>query len=176
MSLNAKALLGTVLSIGVPLAISAVPARAATTGKESFRGQIIAPAKAGSRHVVSSIVVTEGVFNGVGKLVEVANRPGDPDDVSRDDLVFPGGTLHIRNTSRPPQVSADEKTCAITVAIRQTTKVEGGTGRFRHASGTFTGSVHTWGVAARNPDGTCNMQADLLLDADALSAQGTLSF
>ena len=28
----------------------------------------------------------------------------------------------------------------------------------------------------RNPDGSCNMQADLLLDADVVSGRGTLSF
>jgi hypothetical protein len=176
MSANAKAVLGTVLSIGVTFAVSPVPAAARTSGKESFRGQIIAPAKAGTRHAVSSIVVAEGVFTGAGKIVEVANRPGDPDDVSRDDLVFPGGTMHIRNTSQPPKVSADQQTCALTASIKQTTKVQGGTGKFRHASGTFTGTAHAWGVAARNPDGTCNMQADLLLDADAVAGRGTLSF
>jgi hypothetical protein len=176
MSANAKAVLGTVLSIGVTFAVSPVAAAARTSGKESFRGQVIAPAKAGTRHAVSSIVVAEGVFTGAGEIAEVANRPGDPDNVSRDDLVFPGGTLHIRNTSQPPKFSVDQQTCALTGSIKQTTKVQGGTGRFRHASGTFSGTGHLWGVAARNPDGTCNMQADLLLDADAVAGRGTLSF
>jgi hypothetical protein len=84
--------------------------------------------------------------------------------------------MHIRNTSQPPRFSADQQTCALTASIKQTTKVQGGTGRFRHAAGTFTGTTRAWGVAARNPDGTCNMQADPLLDADAVAARGTLSF
>jgi hypothetical protein len=176
MSPNAKAVLGTVLSIAVALAVSAVPAAARTTGKESFRGQLIAPAKSGTRHVVDSIIAAEGVYTGVGKIVEVPNRPRDPDTVSRDDLVFPGGAMHIRNTSQAPQFSVDQQTCAVTGSVKQTTKVQGGTGKFRHASGTFTGTTHVWGVAARNTDGTCNMQADLLLDADAVAARGTLSF
>jgi hypothetical protein len=152
------------------------PAAAGTSGKEAFRGQIIAPAVSGTRHVVSSIVVAKGVFTGAGKIVEVANRPGDPDNVSRDDLVFPKGRLHILNTSQAPQISLDPQTCAVTAKIKQTTKVVGGTGRFRHASGTFKGTVEAWGVAARNPDGSCNEQADLLIDADAVAARGTLSF
>jgi hypothetical protein len=36
--------------------------------------------------------------------------------------------------------------------------------------------VRGWGVAARKPDGTCNQQADAILEVDAVSARGTLSF
>jgi hypothetical protein len=169
--------------IGLTLAFAAVPAAARTTGtqssrvtgKESFQGQIIAPANSGTRHVGSSIIVVEGVFTGVGKIVEVPNRHGDPGNVSRDNLVFPSGTLRIRSTSQRPKMSFDPHTCAITAAIKQTTRIQGGTGEFRHASGTFTGTVHAWGVAARKPDGSCNPQADPLLDADAISARGTMS-
>ena len=171
-----RAALGVALAVGPTSAAAAAPTAARTTGKESFRGQIIAPAKAGTRQVVSTIVGAKGVFRGAGTLVEVENRPGDPDNVTRDDLVFPQGTLHIRNTSRAPQFAVDPQTCAVTARVMQTTEIQGGTRRFRHASGTFTGSVHGWGVAARNPDGTCNQQADFLLEADAVSAHGTLSF
>jgi hypothetical protein len=175
MGLKGKALVATV-SVGVLFALSAGTAPARRTGKESFRGQIIAPAESGTRHVVSSVIAGEGVFIGVGRIVEVANKPGDPPSVTRDDLVFPVGTMHIRSTSRTQRMAVNQQTCAVTASIKQTTRVLGGTGRFRDAAGTFTGTVHGWGVAARNPDGTCNTQADLLLDADAVSAQGTLSF
>jgi hypothetical protein len=33
------------------------------------------------------------VFRGVGRIVEIPNLPADPDNVSRDDLVFPSGTM-----------------------------------------------------------------------------------
>ena len=175
MRRDIKATLGTALGIGLML-IAPATAAARTTGKESFRGTIIAPAKSGTRNVVSTIIVAQGAFTGVGKIVEVDNRPGDPDNVTRDDVVFPSGTLHIRNTSQTPQFSADQQSCAFTARVKQTTKIEGGTRRFRRASGTFTGGVRGWGVAARNPDGTCNQQADALLEVDAVSARGTLSF
>jgi hypothetical protein len=174
MSPNVKAVLGTV-SIGVIVALSADPATARTTGKESFRGQIIAPAQSG-RHVVSSIIVARGVFAGVGRIVEVANKPGDPDNVNRDNLVFRGGTMHIRSTSQAPHFSVNRQTCLVKVTIKQTGKIVGGTGRFRHAAGTTAGNVRGWGVAARNADGTCNMRANFVLEADAVSARGTLSF
>ena len=176
MGPKVRAALRTVLAIGSTLVVSTAPAAARTTGKESFRGQVIAPSKSGTRTVVSSIIVAKGVFKGSGKIVEVPNRPGDPDNVSRDDLVFPQGTMHIRNTSQAPTFSVDPQTCAFTGRVKQTTKIQGGTRKFRHASGTFASSVRFWGVAVRNPDGSCNEQADALLEADVVFARGTLSF
>ena len=35
-----------------------------------------------------------GVFDGVGKIVELPPQPGDPENMDRDDLVFQQGTLH----------------------------------------------------------------------------------
>jgi hypothetical protein len=176
MSHNVRAALITMLAIGTPLTALAVPAAARTTGKASFRGQIIAPAQSGSRTVVSSMIAFNGVFNGVGKIVEVPNRPGDPDNVSRDNLVFAAGTMHFVSTGQQPQITLDPQTCTGTVRIKQTAEVQGGTRKFRHASGTFKGTVNAYAVLARNPDGSCNQQADALLDADVVSGRGTLSF
>ena len=172
-----RACLSVELAVWLTLAAAAAPAAARTSGKESFRGQIIAPARSGTRDVVSTIVVAKGVFRGDGKLVEVENRPGDPDNVTRDDLVFPQGTIHIRNASRgAPEFTVDPQTCTVTGRVKQTTKIQGGTRMFRHASGTLSGQVRGWSVAARNPDGSCNQQADALLEADAFSGRGTMSF
>jgi type 1 fimbria pilin len=176
MSRIVRAALVTSLAIGMLLAAAGVTAATRTTGKASFRGQIIAPAQSGSRTVVSSMIAVKGVFSGVGRIVEVPNRRGDADNVSRDDLVFAGGTMHLVSTSQQPHISLDPKTCAGTVRIKQTAKVEGGTRKFRHATGTFKGKVRAYAVLARNPDGSCNEQADALLDADVVSARGTLSF
>jgi type 1 fimbria pilin len=177
MRRNARAALAAVLAVGSPLAAAAVPAAARTTGRLSFHGQIIAVSRNGQRTVVSSIVAARGVFNGVGKIVEVPNRPGDPDNVSRDDLVFGAGTMHIVNINRgQPQISLDPQTCAATVRIKQTTRIQGGTRKFRHATGTSKSTVRAYAVLARNPDGSCNEQADALLDADVVSGRGTLSF
>ena len=158
------------------VAVSSAPAAARVTGRESARGQIIAVARHGHRTVVSSIIVLRGVFNGTGRIVEVPNRPGDPGNASRDNLVFAAGTLRIISFDRGrPQISLDPQTCVATVRIKQTTKVTGGTGRFRHAHGTFKSLVRAHAALARNADGSCNEQADALLDADAISATGTMS-
>ena len=163
------------LVVGLTLVGSAAPAAARISGKESFKGAIVASGESGTRTVVSSVIAASGVFTGSGRVVEVANRPGDPDNVSRDNLVFPQGTLHIVNTSQRPTTSLNPQTCALRVLIKQTTKVQGGTGRFRHASGTGTGTVRGWGVAARKPDGTCSQELALLVEVDVVSSRGTLS-
>src|SRR3954447_15499273 len=177
MSRNAKAALVTMLALAIPVAAATISTAAArTTGKAAFRGQIIAPARSGVRTVVASMIAVRGVFNGVGRIVEIPSRAGDPDNVVRDDLVFAAGTMHLVSTGQPPRVSLDPQTCAGTVRIRQTAKVEGGTRRFRHATGTFKGRARTYAVLARNADGSCNEQADALLDADAVFGRGTLRF
>jgi len=176
MKRSAMAAAGTVVAVGLTLVAAVAPATAKTTGRELIRGTIVASGESGTRTVVSSLIVARGRFKGVGRDVEVANRAGDPQNVSRDDLVFPHGKIHILGTSKAPKISVNPQTCAIKVRIKQTTKVQGGTGEFRHASGKFAGTLRAWGVGARNPDGTCSQQADLLLEADAFSMSGTLSF
>jgi hypothetical protein len=170
------AVLGTVLSIAATAAFLAAPAGARTSGKASFRGQLIAINQNGSRHVVSSIAVVRGVFNGVGTIKEIDNRPGDPENVVRDDLVFKAGKMHLRTVNQAPDISVDPQTCAGKVTIKQTARVQGGTGKFRRASGRFTSTVRGWAVLARSADGSCDMQGDALMDADLITATGTLSF
>src|SRR4051794_4375191 len=92
------ATVGTVLVVGLTLLASVAPAAARTTGHAAFKGTIVASGASGTRTVVSSTFVASGVFTGIGRVVEVANRPSDPDNVSRDDLVFRSGTMHIRST------------------------------------------------------------------------------
>lgn len=164
------------LAIGLTPAIAAAPAAARATGKESFRGVLLASGESGTRVVFSTLIAAHGVFSGAGRIVEVANRPGDPDTVSRDDLVFPGGKMHLINTNKSFTASINPDTCAARIRIRQTAVVRGGTGRFRHAAGRFVGGVQGRGVAPRNPDGTCSQQGALLLEVDAVFGRGTLSF
>ena len=168
-----RAILSAMLAVGVtPLALVAA-AVASTTGRESFEGTIV---RDESDNVVSTLLVAKGVFTGSGRIVEVDNRPGDPKNVTRDNLVFPQGTMHIRSANERPTMSLNPKTCVITLRVQQTNHIEGGTRRFRHASGTFAGTVRARGVAARNPDRTCNQQAAPLLEVDLVSARGTLSY
>jgi hypothetical protein len=165
-----------VLAVGLTFVAAVAPAAARTSGRESIRGTIVASGESGTRTLLSSVFVATGAFTGTGHDVEVANRPGDPENVSRDDLVFRRGRIHIRVTSQPPRMTANQQTCVGSVRIKQAIRVVGGTGRFRHASGRFAGTLHGWGVTPRNPDGTCLQQAELLLEVDVISMRGRLSF
>jgi hypothetical protein len=160
--------------LSIPVAVA--PGAARTSGKESFKGVLVTSGESGTRTVVSTVLVAKGVFDGVGRLVEVDNRAGDPDNISRDDLVFARGTMHIVNTSGAVDVSLKPQTCAFTIRIEQTSKVEGGTRRFKHATGSFTGTVRAVGVAARAPDGSCSQELAALVEADIVKARGTLTF
>src|SRR3954447_18045863 len=164
MRREVTAALGTLLAIGLTLVATVAPAAARTTGKQSFRGVIVASGESGAPTGDATVIVARGVFTGDGGVVEVANRPGDPDNVSRDNLVFGRGTMHLVTTNKSVAPSVNPQTCATTVVIRQTQRIQRGTGAFRHAAGSFTGTLRGLGVAARNPDGTCSQQAALLLE------------
>jgi len=68
------------------------------------------------------------------------------------------------------------QTRVFTGRIEQTTKVQGGTGRFRHASGSSAGAVRAKLVAARAADGSCSQEQAPLLEVDAVSGRGHISF
>jgi hypothetical protein len=162
--------------VAAALAVSAATATAAE-GRQSFRGTIGTTGVSGKRHVVASVVVAKGVYNGVGNIVEVPNRPGDSDRVSRDDLVFPEGTMHLKSVTTKASIVPDPKTCTFTFRVRQTGTIEGGTGRFANATGSSSNSLVTGqGIGPRKPDGSCNMNRPLLVEIDTFSSRGTLSY
>jgi hypothetical protein len=176
MRRQVMAALGTVAGVALAVTPSLAPAAARTTGRESFKGTLVKTAPSGTSAIVSTVIGTRGVFKGLGRIAEVAGRPGDRQNVNRDDLVFPQGTIHIAETNQPPKIALNPQTCVLTIRVRQTVHVHGGTRRFRHASGTLAGAVRGWGVAPRNADGSCSQNAELLLEVDEVSARGTLSF
>lgn len=168
------------LAGGIALAAAtatAVPAAAATSGSETFKGIIVTSGVSGTRTVITSVVIAKGAFSGVGRIVEVENLPTDPDTVSRDDLVFARGSMHLVTTPLGnPQPSVNPRSCVATLTVHQTGKIVGGTRQFTHASGSFTGTVTVRAVLARNPDGSCSFEQDPLHEVDLITATGTLSF
>jgi len=169
----------TLLAGGIVLAAAAAtaaPAAAATSGSETFKGTIVTSGVSGTRTVISSVVIAKGAFNGVGRIVEVENQPGDPDDVSRDDLVFSSGSMHLVSTNLDFNVYVNPRSCVANATIHQTGKITGGTGQFANATGSFIGTVTGSAVLARNPDGTCSVGEDSLHEVDMITATGTLSF
>ena len=171
---------GVLLAAGAALAISAataVPAAAATSGSETVTGTLVTSGVSGTRTAISSVLVAKGVFRGVGRLVEIPNLPTDPDNVSRDDLVYPEGTMHLVSTTVGISAfSLNPHNCLFKVTLQQTSEITGGTGLFAHASGDFTGTVSGQGLGARDPDGSCSFTRPSLHEVDMIAFSGTLSF
>jgi len=169
----------TLLAGGIALAAAtamAAPAAAATSGSETFNGTIVTSGVSGTRTLITSVVIAKGAFSGVGRIVEVPNLPGDPDNVSRDDLVFASGSMHLVSTNLDFNISVNPRSCVATATIHQTGEIVGGTGQFANATGSGTATVTGPAVLARNPDGSCNFEHVPLHEVDMFTSTGTLSF
>ena len=171
---------GALLAAGTALAISAapvVPAAAATSGTETLSGTIVFVAAPGTntRTVIGSVVRARGVFKGVGRVVE--RVPPDPAGVSRDDLVFRSGIMHVVSTpGNLLSSSINPHSCLFTGTQQLTWDVTGGTGQFDDATGSFTGTVSAVALLARNPDGSCSLTQFPRHEVDKFAESGTLSF
>src|SRR5262252_7411006 len=104
--------------VAVAAAVATAPPAAATTsGSQTVKGIIVASGVSGTRTVITSVVIFKGAFNGVGRIVEVDNLPTDPDNVNPDDLVFATGSMHIVNTIEDYSLSANPRSCVLTVTV-----------------------------------------------------------
>jgi hypothetical protein len=178
MGRPARGTLSVLLAVGVMLVTAAsAPGDARTSGSERFDGGLVVSNPSGKRTVAGSVVAMSGVFTGVGRIVERPNRPGDSGKVSRDDLVFAAGTLHIVNVDRGHMsLAVNRRTCTATFKVPKTTTIEGGTGRFAGATGTFVGEVSGSGVARRNDDGSCDKRHAAVVEIDTVTGTGRLTF
>jgi hypothetical protein len=170
---------GALLAAGIALATlaeTALPAAAATSGSETVSGTIVTSGVSGTRTAISSVAVAKGVFRGVGQIVEIPSLPTDPPNVSRDDLVYPEGTMHLVSTTVSASFTVNPHNCLFRATLRQDSQITGGTGLFANASGTFTGTVSPQGLAARNPGGSCAAGHPSLHEVDMVAFSGTLSF
>jgi hypothetical protein len=167
--------LGALLAIGIALAVS-TPAGAQTSGNETFNDVIVTSGLSGTRVVVSSVVRAKGMFSGVGRIIEIPNLPGDPDNVNRDDLVFADGTIHLVSTTVDASFSLNPQSCIASFTVQQTGAVAGGTGLFASATGSFAGTVTGRVLAGRNHDGCCSLEQTPLHEVDMIASSGSLSF
>ena len=170
---------GALLGVGITLAIFAatvLPAAAATSGSETVQGLLVTSGVSGTRTDISSVAVARGVFDGVGRIVEIPAQPGDPPNVSRDDLVYPEGTMHLVNTTVGFSSTLNPRSCLFRATLRENSQIIGGIGLFAQASGIFTGTISPHGLFPRNPDGSCAVGQPSLHEVDTVTFSGTLSF
>ena len=113
---------GALLAAGIALAVftaTALPAAAATSGSETVSGIIVSSGVSGTRTVISSVAVAKGVFNGVGRIVEVPSLPTDPPNVARDDLVTPRALCTSSARAEPTSFSLNPHNCMFKVTVPQ---------------------------------------------------------
>jgi hypothetical protein len=164
------------LAAGLGLAGPTTSASAQTPATERFQGFLVATGLSGERVVLATSIRARGAFEGVGKIIEVPNLPTDPDNVSRDDLVFREGTLHLVNANQDFQFSLDPRSCQASFTAHQVSSFDGGTGLFKGATGTGIGLVEGRGVAQRAPDGSCSPDLLPAHEKENVSGTGTLNF
>jgi hypothetical protein len=171
-------LAGSSAALALVAALSPSPAAAAehASGHETADVSLVVATTDGVRQVLSSVVLMQGVFDGVGRLVETESRPGDAPNTSRDDLVFQQGSMHIISAPQTFKQTVDPESCVVHAVITQQTDVVGGTGLFDGASGMFQSTLNGQGVLPRAADGSCDEQAFPLREIDLIRSTGELSF
>jgi len=170
-----RALLGAAITLAI-FAATVVPVAAATSGSETVNGVLVTSGVSGTRTDISSVAAATGAFNGVWRIVEMPAQPGDPSNVSRVDLVYPEGTMHLVSKTVGFSVTPNPHGCLFRATLTESSQITGGTGLFVHASGTFTGTISPQGLLPRNSDGSCAVSQPSLHEVDTVTFSGTLSF
>ncbi|WP_156411652.1 hypothetical protein [Nocardioides sp. Soil805] len=142
------------------------------TGPESFNGFLVKT----NGSIDITRIAFHGAFDGVGRIIETGARPGDPDNVNRDNLVFADGTMHLLSTNNDVKFHLNPTTCRLSAWVQQTNQITGGTGIFRNSSGTFKGTVRAFGVFPRKANGRCKQTGELLHEVDLVDGHGHFTF
>jgi hypothetical protein len=145
------------------LAVAPAAAQAQTTGPETFSGTTV---RVGGASITSSLVA-QGVFTGTGRIEET---PGG------EDLVFDAGTVHGVAGAEQRSFTFDPTTCVFNRVVRRVVTVDGGTGQFADATGSYRETISGWGTLSRAITGACAPEAPPLHEIDVSRATGTLSF
>jgi hypothetical protein len=107
---------------------------AQTTGSETFHGVLVVSGAAGTRDLVSSVIVAHGVFTGLASSSSARACPGTPGTSIETISFSPDGVLHIVNETLDASFEINPRSCIGRFTAEQATTVEGGTGRFAGAT------------------------------------------
>jgi hypothetical protein len=97
-------------------------------------------------------------------------------DTVKSRFDFADGSVFGTARVKPGAFEVDSFSCLETGSGTVQARVTGGTGRYRHARGRLRGTVRTWGLTGRNPDGSCSQsQTDERFHDQVVKIQGTVS-
>ena len=168
-------IVATSVALALGAGASTIQPAGAATVNEKIDGVLVAvPSPSGERQLLASPAVARGVFNGVGRFVELPSGDSGPILV---DAVFAAGTLKLEIINGDDGVlEINARSCIFMfVGPQEVHVVEGGTGRFKGATGNLVDTLTARGVAARNPDGSCDENQAPVIEVDTVTASGTLT-
>jgi hypothetical protein len=153
----AVAAVAAALWLAVPAGAS--PGRSAVSGTEHFRLM----STSGTSNTAS--VIATGVFTAGGVA-----RSGTPAGT----FVFPAGSFKVVHSKGTGTQTFNRKTCLLTVNLKGTYKIFGGTGKYAGISGSGKYQLSILAVAARSA-GKCTTQKALLAFQQIVKFSGPVS-
>ena len=154
---TAVATVTAALWLAIPAGAS--PARSAVSGTEHF--QIMSTS--GTSNTAS--VIATGVFTAGGVA-----RSGTPAGT----FMFPAGSFKVMHSKGTGTQTLNRKTCLLTVNLKGTYKIFGGTGKYAGISGSGKYQLSILAVAARS-GGKCTMQKPLVAFEQIVKFSGPVS-
>ncbi len=156
---GAVATAGVIATTGAMAAAAAPhPARAATSGAESF--QIMTTSATGTPSVITS-----GVFTAAG-----ADQENQTANTAK--FVFANGTVSLKHSSGKGTQSVNPKTCLATLNFHGTYTLTGGTGAYSGVTGSGTYKLSILAIAARS-GGKCDLNKPPVAWHQVVNATGT---
>jgi len=135
----------------IVIAAVAAPASAATSANQRFEFVFTA-------HSAIGKAIGTGLVNGVGS-VQASDVPEDPSFFAVT-VSLPQGDLYLLGTIVSVTNDLNPRTCVVHRSGTDTYTVTGGTGAFAAATGTGADTERGVVVLPKNPDGSCNLDAN----------------
>ena len=159
ISLATAAVAAVAAALWLAVPAGASPARSAVSGTEHF--QLMSTSVTSN----TASVIATGVFTAGGVA-----RSGTPAGT----FMFPAGSFKVMHSKGTGTQAFNRKTCLLTVHLKGTYKIFGGTGRYAGISGSGKFQLSILAVAARSA-GKCTMQKPLVAFEQIVTFSGPVS-
>ena len=157
---GAVAAAGIIATTGVMAAAAAPhPARAATSGTETFQIMTTSATAPTSSAIAFGLFTEPGTANG---------------SRSSTKITFPNGAVMVKHSRGKGQQSVNPQTCLVTINAHGTFTVTAGTGAYSGIGGSGTYKLTVLGIAGRS-GGKCSMSKPPVAWHQVITATGSVS-